>query len=126
MYTNPNLLVFTSAIHNMLHHAVCKCFSLAIGEDVYDLQLPSVSRIPDIDVMVWISCHLPSSVLSFIICIYFFFSLSYVLQLCSPCSVSPSTIPILLLIFFCFIVFVPGHPKFRSPGTCWGCLSATT
>ena len=72
----------------MLHHTVCKCFSLAVGEDVYDLRLPLVSRIPDIDDMVWISCHLPSLVLSFIICIYFFFSLSYVLWLCLPCSAS--------------------------------------
>jgi len=49
MYTDPDLLVFVSAICNMSHHAVCKCFGLAVGEDVYDLQLPSVSRIPDID-----------------------------------------------------------------------------
>src|SRR5258708_8451384 len=79
MYTNPDLLVFTSTICNMSHHTVCKCFGLAIGEDVYDLWLPSVSRILDIDDMVWILCHLPSLVLSFIICIYFFFSLSYIL-----------------------------------------------
>src|SRR5258708_17391644 len=110
----------------MLHHAVCKCFGLGVGEDVYDLRLPLVSRILDIDDTVWISCRLPSLVLSFIICIYFFFSLSYVLRLCSPCSASPSSIPVLLLMFFSFFVFVPGRPKFRSPGTCRGCLSATT
>src|SRR5258708_39968376 len=71
----------------MLHHAVCKCFGLGVGEDVYDLRLPLVSRILDIDDTVWISCCLPSLVLSFIICIYFFFSLSYILTgLCAEAA----------------------------------------
>ena len=73
----------------------CKCFGLTVGEDVHDLRLPSVSRIPDIHIMVWILCHLLSLVYSDITCIYFIVSLLYVLWLASlqlrialhhPCS----------------------------------------
>ena len=52
----------------------CKCFGLTVGEDVYDLRLPSVSRIPDIQVTVWISSIFGSFSL------YFFV---YVLRLAS-------------------------------------------
>src|SRR5258707_5402917 len=46
----------------------------SVGEDVYDLRLPSVSRIPDIQVTVWISSIFGSFSL------YFFV---YVLRLAS-------------------------------------------
>jgi len=61
----------------------CKRFGLTVGEDVYDLRLPSVSRIPDIHVMVWISCHHPSLVFSDITCIYSCVSLFCVLRFAS-------------------------------------------
>src|SRR5258708_9542007 len=61
----------------------CKCFSLTVGEDVYDFWLPLVSRILDIHFTVWISCYFLSLVHSDIMCIYFFVSLFYVLQLAS-------------------------------------------
>src|SRR5260221_1591234 len=113
----------------MSHHAVCKCFGLAVGEDVYDLRLPSVSRIPGIHVTVWISCwtvHLWFSIIAFV---YISFSLC-LLYYGFPrrCSALPSTIPVLLLDVFQYVVFClysPGRPQFRSPGICRGCLFAT-
>src|SRR5258708_13745810 len=56
----------------------CKCFGLTVGEDVHDLRLPSVSRIPDIHVTVWISCHLLSLLYSNITCSYFIVSLLFI------------------------------------------------
>src|SRR5260221_11774015 len=49
----------------------CKCFGLAISEDVYYLQLPLVSRILDIHVTVWISCCL-----HVLLCFYLWFFLA--------------------------------------------------
>src|SRR5258708_11141910 len=104
----------------------CKCFGLAVGEDVYDLRLPSASRIPDLHVTVWISWQF--SIFGFLIslCIYLVFSLSYVQRpLSSLLSVtllhprSPPCVPLYSLLYFLCT-------QFRSPGTCRVCLSATT
>src|SRR5258707_12443951 len=69
----PHTLIPTSWFLHLLYTMCritlyCKCFGLAIGEDVYDLQLPLVSRIPDIDVMVGSHaiCHHWFSLLSFV------------------------------------------------------------
>ena len=110
----------------------CECFSLAIGEDVYDLRLPSASRIPDMHVTVWISWQF--SIFGFpYITLYITLYLSVLrtttVTLVAQCHPPPS--PFSSCSFFCciFCVFVqPGRPhaQFRSPGACRGCLSATT